>query len=398
MKRVTVFIVCILMILSVFAGCTQSSEPSTSPSASTSADASASPSESADANDPMAEVEPLEERTTLVVCQLVGGAHSAVSYIIDKLGGFEKANIDVEFLVFPNGNLMVEAIDTWDVATYGTGGCYGGTKNDATYIIGNAYHDTGFRFFARKDSDIVAEGNTVPEYPSLLGSKETWTGKEILIPSGTTLHAFMLRVMEVLGMSADDMKMTHMEVSNVNTAFRAGNGDIGAMWVPQSLQSDLDEKFVCIADSTLMGYETANCLTANKKSYDDPQKTKAIEKWVELFYRTAAWMYESDENLQQAAEWYNEWNQEQGAASSVEDSLRCLETTKVYQIDEAIKLFETETEVDGIKMNEHEKMQYEPLKIFVELGNYEESLIDKMLSEDTYRTDYLYSAREAIQG
>ena len=82
----------------------------------------------------------------------------------------------------------------------------------------------------------------------------------------------------------------------------------------------------------------------------------------------------------------------------MEDSLRCLETTKVYQIDEAIKLFETETEVDGIKMNEHEKMQYEPLKIFVELGNYEESLIDKMLSEDTYRTDYLYSAREAIQG
>lgn len=388
MKKTIALLLALVMLVAIFAAC-GSSEPAKTPEQNQG---------QTGVKGPMDDVEPLAEKTKLVVCQLAGGPHSAVSYLIEKLGGYEKANIEIEYAVMPNGNVMVEAVDSWDVATYGVGGIFGGISKDATYILGSTMHDTAFRFFARNDSPIVKEGNTVKEHPSLLGSAATWADKEILLPVGTTQHAFLMHVLGIIGLDQSKVRLTNMDVANTNTAFRAGSGDIAGMWPPQSLATDMDEKFTCIADSTVMGYETGNCMAANINSYNDPKKTKAIEKWVELYYRTSKWMYENDDNLKQAAEWFNEWNESCGAKSDVESSLITLKVTPIYQIEEAVKLFEENVKAsDGREMTKMQEMQYTVMQLFISLDKFKPVELDNIAGDKYFKKDYLMKAYELLK-
>ena len=398
MKKLISLVIAALMIVAVFAACTSdSAQPSQSSSQSADATPSSEPNgSSAISDDPYADVEPLAERTKLVVCQLAGGPHSAMSYIIEKLGGYEKANIEIEYVVMGNGNVMVEALNTWDVATYGVGGVFSGISKEGTYILGNSMHDTGFRFFVRPDHPIALEGNTIPDKPSLLGSAETWNGVEINMPSGTTLHAILIDVLKNFGLTGDAVKITHMDVANANTAFRAGNGDMCGLWPPLSLAPDMDEKFVCVADSTKLGLETGNCMVANINSYNDPKKTLAIKKWLELFFKGSEWCYKNDENLLKAAEWFNEWNESCGSKSTVETSLESLEVTPLYLIEENVPLFTETVEYNGKQITKAQKMQCDVLELFVSMGNFEQKVLDDMQSDKYFKPDYLFEIAEMM--
>lgn len=318
------------------------------------------------------DITPLESSTDLSIGYLSGSHHGVISWMIDRLGGFEKANINAEIQVFGNGPVMVEALasDSWDCGTYGIGGTLTGIISQGTYVIGAAARDyDSLRIFARSDSDIVQAGQTLTDVPGLYGTAETWKGKEIFITTGSTLHYVLATGLEKFGLTDSDVKMTHMEVANVNTALRANQGEVGALWGSFAYAQDIYDDFTVVMSANDLGIELPTVMVANPRSYEDPEKYAAIKKWMELYFATAEWIYANDDNFQQAAEMFTEINEEVGVTSTLEENITVLKNNHHYTLEENYEYYNNKSD-DG-KMLVIEKMNYDPLMFFIEKGNYQ---------------------------
>ena len=324
-------------------------------------------------------IEPLAKSTDLNFGYLTGSHHGMIIYMIDKLGGFEKAGINANIEAFGNGPVMVEAMasDSWDCGTLGLGGVLTGVISQGMYVIGSAARDyDSLKIFAKNDSDIIKAGKTLTDYPNVYGTKETWKGQEVLVTTGSTLHYVLSTGLNKFGLTDKDVAMTHMDVPGVNTALRANKGEIGALWGSFAYSEDLNKDYTVAMCANDLGIELPTVMVANPKSYDDPEKYEAIKKWMELYFATVDWIYSSDENFEKAVEMFTDINEEAGATGTLEENRTVLENNKHYNLEENVKMFE-KTE-DG-KMLQIEKMHYDPLEFYIENGSYKAGDDDKLL-------------------
>ncbi len=376
----------------VVAGCGTESTPEkeTDSSAVTKAGDKSSEDSSSEmtgyAEEAFSQVEPLDEEVALNIGLLAGGTHGFQEYLIGKLGGWEKANINPNIIAFGNGPIMVESVasDAWDCGVYGLGGTLSGTLGHDVLNLGAASKDYhALMVFTKPDSDIVQAGNNFEEHPELYGTAETWKGKEVFIPVGTTLHYAFSKGLSIMGLSENDVKMTHMDVTNVNTALRAGKAEVGGVW-GNFCYGDLNDKFVPVIKAEDVGVRLVTVFAANPNSYEDEKKKEAIKKWMELYFDANKWLYANEENFNQAVEWYLEWNEENGVKSTAEEIVAYLTYNGTYTLEENYEMFKTPSE-DG-KMNQVEEYNYLPLVFFIENGNYKpedaEKLIDGYFIDD----------------
>ena len=101
----------------------------------------------------------------------------------DEQGWFDEAGLNVNLIIFATGAPVNEAIAAkeLDIACSGFASVYSLANADCTWLL-DINSTGGMGIFAREDSPVVAAGNTVPEYPSMLGSAETVKGLQILAP------------------------------------------------------------------------------------------------------------------------------------------------------------------------------------------------------------------------
>lgn len=391
MKRLISILLILLLSLGTIAGCggSTTSEPSES-----------GDSPSAETNEPSEPgiydgIEPLAESVDLNIGYLNGSNHGAITWMIERFGGFEKVGINLNVEVFGNGPVMVEALasDSWDCGTVGLGGTLTGVITQGMYVVGAAISDYETqRILARNDSDIVADGVTIPEY-NIYGKPETWKGKEVLLPNGTTLHYMLSVGVEKLGLSDKDVKITHMDVTNVNTAMRANQGELGGMWGNFVYADDVPEKFTVVMSAADLGINLPTVMVVNPKSYNDPKKYEAIKKWMELYFATIDWMTSSDEAFREAAEIFTDINEEQGVMGTVEENMLVLKQ-ECYTLGMNHDYFNNKS-ADG-KMLLIEEMHYAPLLFYIEQGSYKPDAAEKLLG-GFFKNDIineLYSAKK----
>ena len=148
MKKIISLIVAMLMLVAIFAACTPEEQPSGSPTGSVAAG-------------PFDDVKPLDQPVTIRIASLSGMEYGVIPYLIDELGGFEKANIsfDGDGQVYGNGATLMEAAGSWDVAATGLGGMIGGTISKNCVMTSLTVRDEGCTYFwAQKDSKIAKAG------------------------------------------------------------------------------------------------------------------------------------------------------------------------------------------------------------------------------------------------
>lgn len=325
-------------------------------------------------------IEPLSAPVDLNFGTLTGSHHGMVIYMIERLGGFEKVGINANIESFGNGPVMVEALssDSWDCGTIGLGGVLSGVITQDMLIIGAAARDcNSLRIFAKNDSDIVSAGETLADYPGIYGTAETWKGKEILIPTGSTLHYVLATGLDKFGLSDSDVAMTHMDVPSVNTALRAGKGEIGALWGSFAYADDINENFTIVMSADDLDIQLPVVMCANPRSYADSEKYEAIKKWMELYFATVDWIYSNEENFSKAVEMFTEINEETGATGTIEENRTVLEGDRYYTLEENVALFNNMSD-DG-KMLEIEQMHYDPLMFYIKNGSYQLGDEDKFL-------------------
>lgn len=390
-KKLLCVTLSMMLVLGMITGCGQTgqstpetgstdakAEESAPASEASSVDAEAEPSE--EEGGIYAGIEPLASPIDLNFGTLTGSHHGMVIYMIERLGGFKKVGINANIESFGNGPVMVEALssDSWDCGTIGLGGVLSGIITQDMLIIGASARDySSLRVFAKNDSDIVAAGKTLADYPGIYGTAETWKGKEIMLPTGSTLHYVLATGLDKFGLSDSDVALTHMDVPSVNTALRAGKGEIGALWGSFAYADEMNEKYTIVMDANELGIQLPVVMCANPRSYENPEKYEAIKKWMELYFATVDWIYSNEENFSEAVEMFTEINEETGATGTVEENRTVLEGDKHYTLEENVALFNDKSD-DG-KMLKIEQMHYDPLMFYIKNGSYQSGDEEKLL-------------------
>lgn len=152
---------------------TQDTAGAQAPSSGASSGAASAPGYAEQA---FADVEPLPETVKLNLGSLSSSTHGFTNYLIEKLGGYERANLDANVIVFGNGPILVEAMASGDcdAGLYGLGGTLAGTIGQGFVNLGAGSRDYhALQFFSPKDSDIVAAGQVTPDAPELYGTADT---------------------------------------------------------------------------------------------------------------------------------------------------------------------------------------------------------------------------------
>ena len=363
-KKYISIVVVLGIIFTMFAGCQKEANSSTS-------------QENVEINEIFKSVEPLENEMSIKVGTVSTSTYGFTTFLIEELGGFEASNLNIDQIVFGSGPVVVEAMSAGecDVATYGVTGALAGTIGQGFVTIGASSTDyKANRIYAQNDSHIVESGAQNPDYPNLLGTAEDWKGQEIYIPLGTNLHYTLVKGLEILGVSSEDVELTHMDVPNVNTAIRAGKAELGGVWANYII-GDLNDVATSVMDSRELDIKMVSSIQTTQEALANKERALAIEKWLELYFIVKDWIYDSDENMTKAVELFVQWNEENGVSSTEEEIVGLLQLNNVLGLEENLEIMTTVSD----KGYENQFVEYfvEPLKFFVELGNYTQADLEK---------------------
>ncbi|MEZ4357916.1 MAG: hypothetical protein R2876_04710 [Eubacteriales bacterium] len=393
MKKIISLIVAILMLVAIFAACgAEEEQPSSSPSDSEET-----------ATGPFDDVEPLDEETELDIATVTGIGYGAVVYMIDELGGFEKANIKFDGVgqVYGNGSTLMEAVDSWGVALTGMGGMMTGTISKGCIQTSLTSKDTGaVAFYAQKDSDLAnAAISNVGGTKELHGTTADWKDQEIYYPKGTTLHYCLALGLNKLGLDFEDIKSTQMDVPSINTAMRSGTCEVGGLWGSFTFVDDIDDLFVQVMNAKDVDCQLPCAMYWNptfyKENYD------VVLKFTELYFKCVDWIYENEDNARAFVEKWDEWNVDCGVNVPADVTAKYFADPdcSFYTIKEVYDLFnKTVTATDGVEMTGFENMTYEPLKFLISVGSFQEGSLETFLDDKCNGDAVKYIYENIYQG
>lgn len=329
---------------------------------------------------PFKGVKVLDEEVDITLGHLAGGTHGFPTYLVERLGGYDAVGLDAEIVIFGNGPIMVESVDSggWDAGCYGLGGTFSGTIGHDVINIGAASRDFhSLWVFATPDSAIVKAGKNVPESPLLYGDAESWKGAEVYLPIGTTLQYSLMLGLAKFGLDANDIKMVHMDVPNVNAAMRAGKVEVGGLWSNFAYNKEINERFVPVIQAGDVGVFNTTVMAVAPASYEDPVKYEAVKKWAELYFKAVDWIQASEANFELAIDYFLEWNEDNGIKADRSDLVKHMTYSNHFTLEENYEMFTTKTD-DG-SMLLVEKYQVDPLDFFISNGNYTKADREKLL-------------------
>lgn len=288
-KQVIASLLATVMLGSLLGGCGKSSETGTD---TKSPDTKA---ESQAADDSTAAKSEGEDLALSVSHQPF--SHALPTYMALDDGAFAAAGLDVNVLWFSSGNTQNEALgaDEWGAGACGSPPAIAaGIAYDAK-IVGFSVDDTvSCDYFVREDSEIAQITGAVEGHPDILGDADTWRGKTILCPTQTSAHYMLIATLDALGLTQNDVDIVPMDVPSAYTAFKSGQGDIVALWDPQSYQAE-EESWVKVSSGEASGETMPTVMVASQKAIEE--NWDAVYAWVKTYFETAE-KYQADEEQQ----------------------------------------------------------------------------------------------------
>lgn len=316
------------------------------------------------------DIKPLEKKTPLIISTHAGTHHGFIVYLIKQFGGYEKVGIDANIITFSNGPVQMEALtsNSWDVGTTGLGGVLNGVLRNNLIVLGPAAKDNAsINIYAKNTTDIVKTGPTTSH--NVYGTAAQWKGREVVATTGSTIHHTLALGLADLGLTLDDVKVTHMDVSSANTALLAGKAEIGGVWGAYAYGEALNANYTKVMGASDLETNISVTIVANPNSYANSDKKAAMTKFLELYYATVDWVYANNgENLEKATQYFTAISEESGVTSTPEANMITLTNDTLASLDEAYASFNDKT-LDGYFPLYAGHVG--PLKFYVEkIGNY----------------------------
>ncbi|MEZ4358160.1 MAG: ABC transporter substrate-binding protein [Eubacteriales bacterium] len=368
MKRILSLLIAGCMTFALFASCSNSNDKELTPSSTPSG-------ETTEQNDYFYDIQPLSESVTIRYAAILGSPESSIPIMAEKLGLFEKANIDFECIVYANGIEIADDIDNdaWDVSQYGMGGMGEQIVLNSGYFVAPLSRSVGTSnaIFVKNDSSIITAGTgQLTDNPDMYADAESWRGKTIYLPTGSTLHYLLYTALNKMGLSQEDVDLVNKDVDSINTDMKEGSIEIGGLWTPYSQDTESYENYKAVIDMDSLNISADTNHVVTKDAWDTKQT--AVLKYYEVIARVIDWLYSSDENMNEGAGYYKEWSEENGNMTSAEECLSNLKTVHIYNAAEWYSKITTQISVNNRNMSEYKASQYSQFLFLIDCGKYSE--------------------------
>lgn len=274
--------------------------------------------------------EPAEDLPVLKVAVMPFLNSIPIKYMIDN--GLDTGNgFKIEPIYFANGGAMNEALaaDQWEVGTLSAAAVNSLAIYGAYCIADIGHSEGGLYTLCQKDSPIAQVQGANPSYPEVYGDADTLKGAVIATNTGTISHLNVIKWLEKLGLTTEDVEIVHMDFPSAYQALMTGNCDVAALNPPTSYQAE-GEGMIVTSSLTNLGVPQFDSIIVSNKAFTD--KKDVLTNYVKAFFE-ATDALQADPDM--AAQLLLDWYVENGAASSLESCKTEIETRPFVTSQEA---------------------------------------------------------------
>lgn len=364
MKKITALLLAAALMTSALTGCGTENNGTTSEKQTESSDKAQEAKEGVEESEAAAEEQ--TEWMSIEVAGLSGGMQSFPVWVAEKNGWFDEENIDVNITYFENGPVQVEAISSWDIATTGIGGILSGAIAYDAQVIAAPNSDDGTQMiYARPDHPIVAAGQGHNSLnPEMYGDAESWKGTTVLCSAGTVLQYLLIKTLEGVDLTLDDVNFMAMDTPTTNSAFLAGEGDVAVLTGVVSFAED-KEDYVLVSSGPMAETGLDCCVIASEEAASE--KKAEIKAFLKAYLRAVEWI---DANKEEAVDDLMAFCDESGKTTTRDVAETFIQAENFYGLEENYKMLNDKA--DGTDMCVMESRIMNVLQFFIEAGNYSE--------------------------
>ena len=193
------------------------------------------------------------------------------------------------------------------------------------------------------DNDIAKVKGSNPSYPDVYGDEASLKGAVIATSTGTISHLNVIKWLEKLGMTQDDVEIVHMDWPAAYQALMTGNCDVAALNPPTSYEAEAEGMIITSSLSNLDVPQFDSIVVSNKAM---TEKRDILINYTKAFFEANdALQADTDATAQMLLDWYTE----NGSESSLEACKTEVET----------RPFVTSEEAKGITLGESVKITAE---------------------------------------
>lgn len=228
---------------------------------------------------------------------------------LDVKNGFK-----IDPVYFANGGAMNEALaaDQWEIGTLSAAAVNSLAIYGAYCIADIGHSEGGLYTLCQPDSAIAKVKGANPSYPDVYGDAETLKGAIIATNTGTISHLNVIKWLEKLGLTLEDVEIVHMDFPSAYQALMTGNCDVAALNPPTSYTAE-GEGMVVTSSLTALGVPQFDSIIVSNKAFNN-KRGELVNYTKAFFEATDALQADPDMAAQLLLDWYTE----NGSQSSLE--------------------------------------------------------------------------------
>lgn len=253
-----------------------------------------------------------------------------IKYMIDnKLD--VKNGFKIETVYFANGGAMNEALaaNQWEIGTLSAAAVNSLAIYGAYNVADIGHSEGGLYTLASADSKMAKVKGVNPSYPDIYGDAESVKGSVIATNTGTISHLNVIKWLESIGLTIDDVEIVSMDFPAAYQALTTGNCDIAALNPPTSYKAE-SEGYVVTSSLANLNVPQYDSIICSASAHD--KKPEVVTNYIKAFFEaTDALQADPEMATQLLYDWYTE----NGSATTMEDCKVEIETRPFVTSEEA---------------------------------------------------------------
>jgi len=386
MKKITAIVLVAILVVSL-AACSGGSQSSSTPAATAfSTEGTAATTSAGEAQNPAAQT----EKVTIRLATINAGVMTASTLYAQEHGYFDEAGLALDIIPFNTGSEMFEAIPSgeWDITLIGASITTAIAGYDIKIIGQVNWDDYAVECYVRPDSEIAQAGQGhIDGFPDIYGTPEMWKGKTIITPAASTAHNMVVRTLNAMGLTENDVNIVGMDIATGLTAFKSGQGDMLAVWFPSSYASRADG-YVAASSCYAVNMHLPFYVACTEDFYEN--HADLAQKFMEVTFRGLA---ESEANPEETTEYYYEFCVEAGSSLDYDNVLDFItikaETNPSLNLDQQLAKFTVGADGSSAAIEEINEV----FDFYIAQGRFTEE--DKTKTEDSISASILQAIKDA---
>lgn len=305
MKKALCLLLVLIMLFSMVACAQSSNDQKTATPASNTSDNNTDNTKSDQADSQSGEL-------TKLVYGAPSTATSVTMWYALQQGYFEEYGVDLEIIFFNSGTSLNDAARAGEVDLYSLGSMMsttGATTFGSKLLCYLAPDNASYHVFARNDSAIIQAGNgQLADHPEIYADADAWKGSTVLWTRGQSGHYTINAILELMGLTANDITAIDLEQNQIPAAFDSGEGDVMVVGNPLWAEfADQPDKYTRVASLDMLYPDYDNIATIMACSDALANKRDALKGFAKGLMR-AQNEFAHDDDLYK--EWMYNWQSE----------------------------------------------------------------------------------------